>query len=52
LAQEYTALACGMNKDFIQGLLKGLPTQLQVILDPELGRCCVRLVKPDSHSNV
>ena len=52
LAQEYTTLVCGMNKDFIQGLLTELPTQLQVILDPELGRCCVRLVKPDPHSNV
>ena len=52
LAQEYTTLVCGMNKDFIHGLLKELPTQLRVILDPELGRCCVRLVKPDPHSNV
>jgi predicted ArsR family transcriptional regulator len=52
LAQEYTTLVCGMNKDFIQGLLKELPTKLRAELNPKLGRCCVTLVKPDPHSTV
>jgi predicted ArsR family transcriptional regulator len=52
LALEYTALVCGINRDFIQGLVKELPTQLEAILDPKLGRCCVRLVKHDALSNI
>lgn len=45
LAQEYTSLVCGMNKDLIDSLLENLPTQLHALLEPEVGRCCVRLVK-------
>ncbi len=45
LAQEYTSLLCGMNEDLINSLLEELPTQLHALLQPEAGRCCVRLVK-------
>jgi predicted ArsR family transcriptional regulator len=44
LAQEYTALVCGMNEDLIQALLEALPaTELRAYLEPEPGRCCVTL---------
>ena len=45
LAQEFTPLVCGMNEDLIDSLLKELPTELHALLQPEVGRCCVRLVK-------
>lgn len=42
LAQDYTDLVCGMNLDLINGLLTGLqPANLQALLDPAPGRCCV-----------
>ena len=44
LAQDYTDLVCGMNLDLINGLLTGLqPANLQALLDPAPGRCCVIL---------
>lgn len=43
LAQEYTALICGINHDLIDALIKELPTSLKVHLDPAPGRCCVTL---------
>ena len=45
LAQEFTPLVCGMNEDLIDSLLEELPTELHALLQPEAGRCCVRLVK-------
>lgn len=45
LAKEYTSLVCGMNEDLIDSLLEELPTELHALLQPEAGRCCVRLVK-------
>jgi len=42
LAQEYTALVCGMNLDLVDGLLAGLErVDLEARLDPAPGRCCV-----------
>jgi predicted ArsR family transcriptional regulator len=44
LAQEHTDLVCEMNLCLLEGLLAGLDvTQLQARLEPEPGRCCVRL---------
>ncbi|HXQ90387.1 MAG TPA: helix-turn-helix domain-containing protein [Acidimicrobiales bacterium] len=44
MAQDYTALVCGMNLDVVDGLLVGLErTGLEARLDPAPGRCCVRL---------
>lgn len=45
LAQQYTSLVCGMNEDLIDSLLEDLPTQLHALLQPEVGHCCIRLVK-------
>lgn len=44
LAKEYTSLVCGMNEDLIHSFLEELPTQLHALLQPEDGRCCIRLV--------
>ena len=42
LAQDYTELVCGMNRDLIAGLLAGLgQASLHAHLDPAPGRCCV-----------
>ncbi len=48
LAEDYTDLVCGMNFELIAGLLDGLehPT-LAARLEPDPGRCCVRLREPD-----
>jgi predicted ArsR family transcriptional regulator len=44
LAQEHTALVCGMNVRLIEGLLDGLgATGLAAQLRPAPARCCVRL---------
>ncbi|MBV8541134.1 MAG: helix-turn-helix domain-containing protein [Pseudonocardiales bacterium] len=44
LAQEYTALVCGMNLRLLDGLLNGLAsTGLTAHLHPSPSRCCVRL---------
>jgi predicted ArsR family transcriptional regulator len=46
LSQEYTDLVCGMNLDMMDGLVEGLGrSKLEGLLDPALGRCCVRLQK-------
>ncbi|HMU36134.1 MAG TPA: transcriptional regulator [Marmoricola sp.] len=42
LAQKYTNLVCGLNVDFVQGVIDGLGCAgLQACLDPSPGRCCV-----------
>ncbi|HZC99548.1 MAG TPA: helix-turn-helix domain-containing protein [Actinomycetes bacterium] len=42
LAQDYTELVCGMNRDLIDGLLTGLErANLEARLDPAPRRCCV-----------
>jgi predicted ArsR family transcriptional regulator len=43
LAQKHTALVCGLNRDFVQGVADGLGcTGVVAALEPEPGRCCVR----------
>jgi predicted ArsR family transcriptional regulator len=45
LAEEHRTLVCGMNLDFLDGLLEGVgPTRRGTArLDPAPGRCCVRV---------
>lgn len=44
LAEEYPDLVCGMNRDFIQGVIAGLgATGVSAVLDPRPGVCCVRV---------
>jgi len=44
LAENYTALVCGMNLDLIDGMLSTLPaTGARARLDPAPGRCCVTI---------
>ena len=45
LAQQHRTLVCGMNLEFLRGLLDGIgPTdELVVRLAPEPGYCCVRM---------
>lgn len=44
LAQDFTGVVCGMNHDFIEGVLDALDgSGLTATLAPEPGRCCVRL---------
>jgi predicted ArsR family transcriptional regulator len=45
LAEEHRSLVCGMNLDFLGGLLDGIgpSDRLDARLDPEPGYCCVRI---------
>jgi predicted ArsR family transcriptional regulator len=44
LARAHTDLVCGMNLSLLDGVLEGVPaTGLVADLQPEPGRCCVRL---------
>lgn len=45
LAEQHRSLVCGMNLDFLAGLLEGIgPTdRLEARLAPEPGYCCVRI---------
>jgi predicted ArsR family transcriptional regulator len=44
LAEEHRTLVCGMNLDFLGGLVEGIGTgKLDVRLAPEPGYCCVRI---------
>jgi predicted ArsR family transcriptional regulator len=44
LARTHTDLVCGMNLSLLGGVLEGVPsTGLVADLQPEPGRCCVRL---------
>jgi predicted ArsR family transcriptional regulator len=45
LAEEHRSLVCGMNLDFLAGLLEGMGPayHLDARLDPEPGYCCVRV---------
>jgi predicted ArsR family transcriptional regulator len=45
LAKEHTDLMCGMNHALVRGLVEGLQIDdLDAVLDPAPGRCCVRLL--------
>ena len=53
LAQDYTALVCGMNLDLMTGMLAALPPiRLQANLDPAPARCCVTLTRPAGRGTV
>jgi predicted ArsR family transcriptional regulator len=42
LAQKHTALVCGINLDFVQGVADGLGhDDVAACLEPQAGRCCV-----------
>lgn len=44
LAREHTALVCGVNRDYVEGVLDGLECrQSTARLDPGSDRCCVRV---------
>lgn len=44
LAQNHTALVCGMNRDYVQGVADGLGCAgARAELDPRAGSCCVRI---------
>lgn len=45
LAEDHRELVCGMNLDFLAGLLEGIGTSagLTARLQPEPGSCCVRI---------
>jgi predicted ArsR family transcriptional regulator len=44
LSQHAPQLICGMNQAFIEGLVRGLGNDsVQASLEPEPGRCCVKL---------
>lgn len=43
LAQEYTALICGINHNLMNALINELPPSFKADLEPAPGRCCVTL---------
>ena len=44
LAREEPQLVCGINRDFVDGMVDGLGcTATRAVLDPSPGRCCVRV---------
>ncbi len=46
LAQEHTALVCGINRDLVEGVLDGAGTAgLTARLAPHEGWCCVRVAR-------
>lgn len=49
LAQKHTALVCGLNHAFVQGVAAGLGSDATACLEPERGRCCVK-ARPTSGS--
>ena len=47
LAQRSPEVVCGMNRSFIEGIVRGLGNDsVRVILEPERGQCCVKLCSP------
>jgi predicted ArsR family transcriptional regulator len=42
LARKHTALVCGLNQAFVQGVADGLDSNITACLEPEPGRCCVK----------
>jgi predicted ArsR family transcriptional regulator len=45
LAEQHRSLVCGMNLDFLSGLLDGIgpDDRVSARLDPQPGYCCVRI---------
>jgi predicted ArsR family transcriptional regulator len=51
LAREHTALVCGVNRDYVGGVLDGLGcARTRARLDPGPDRCCVRVEDSSSGS--
>lgn len=51
LARRHTALVCGMNRSFVQGVADGMGCDVSARLAPEPGMCCVRgRIGPESVS--
>ncbi|HEU4866537.1 MAG TPA: transcriptional regulator [Actinomycetota bacterium] len=47
LAEQSPEVVCGMNRSFIEGIVRGLGNDtVQVVLEPEEGHCCVKLCSP------
>lgn len=43
LAQRHTALVCGLNQAYVQGMADGLGgSDIEACLEPEPGNCCVK----------
>jgi predicted ArsR family transcriptional regulator len=46
LAQRHTDIVCHLNLELLQGAAEGADhRERTVVLDPEVGRCCVRVVR-------
>lgn len=46
LAQEHTELVCGVNLDYVRGVVEGAGCQrLSAVLDPVDEHCCVRILR-------
>jgi predicted ArsR family transcriptional regulator len=43
LAAEHRELVCGMNLDLLSAVVSGLGADLEVVLDPRPGQCCVAI---------
>lgn len=48
LAEKHTELVCGLNQAYVQGAADGLAPDLAACLEPEAGRCCVRVRAVDA----
>lgn len=49
LAARSPEVVCGMNRSFIEGIVRGLGNEsVQAVLAPESGHCCVKLCSPGS----
>jgi predicted ArsR family transcriptional regulator len=46
LAAEHRELVCGMNLDMITAMVESLSTDLEAVLDPRPGQCCVAIGGP------
>ena len=42
LAKSHTALVCGLNRSFVQGVADGVGCDVTACLEPEPGLCCVK----------
>jgi predicted ArsR family transcriptional regulator len=47
LARSHTALVCGLNRAFVQGVADGVGCGVTARLAPEPGLCCVRAEPPE-----
>ena len=50
LSRQAPELVCGLNREFIDGLLRGLGNEsVEASLEPKAGECCVKL-RPKGHT--